>query len=254
MGFHTEKIKLIQAARRLLEEEKAIFASEEDCSYFREIFRRNLTQPSPIAPPRPAPQAPSAALSSRQKPAPEPSAPIAPPPLAEPKRAAATPQQQQKNERFDDVRSILAKVAPRWTILDQIPSDEEARFLAQRWQTNRQIAPFMIFFLNENPAEIKLLQNIAKALGEAHVSAAQQFEQAHQWPSLLAAKELKLIMISGAALKQLPNLLTCYRKTSAGQFLLKTPLLLLPEVSSFFQNPLLKRSLWDTLKKYAPHS
>lgn len=263
MSIESEAIELIRMVRQLLKEEGPIFASPADCAYFRQFFRapsltpkianseenKSITQVatqqtlSPFPPPpKEVPPLEKKTTSSLPQ--------ILSPEIAPPKKGFAS---QPKSDRFEEVRSILAKIAPQWPILDEIPNDQEAKLLAERWKTNDQLAPLMIFYLNETPLEVQFLKNFTKALPNAHLAAAQQFEQTLQWPSLLASQELKLVLISASTLKTLPNLLKCYRKTSAGEFLLKVPLLLLPEVSSYLENPLSKRTLWEVMKKMYLH-
>jgi hypothetical protein len=267
----SETLSLIRAAKDLLHEEKSILASDEDCSYFRSLYRssreavsirkpaaltlqpsideptsRPLSQtaliPPPFQPPEPAPVKNSPALL------PDP-VPIEPalfeqPPVREPFG---------RDAGFAEIQKILSKIAPQLAYLPNIPSDEKARQIAEQWKTRNQSAPISLLFFHELPSQQKFLTNLAIALdttfGSARLISAEGIEKDKQWEPFLSVAELKLVIICDYALWQLPSLLQYYREipNQTDRFLLNKPLMLLPDLTLYLKDPQLKRSLWKAL-------
>jgi len=151
------------------------------------------------------------------------------------------------------IRNLLAVVAPELAIIDEIPSDATAQKIAQRWKTKNQTAPISILLLHEPPEQKALLEQITKAIdiyfGPAKIVHAEGIEKDKQWEAFLSVAELKMIIVCDYTLWQLNGLMQFYKETPAQgmRMLGNTPLFLLPDLSLYLKDPLLKRSLWKAL-------
>lgn len=232
---------LISTLRDLLAEEPILLASQEDADYFRSQWtqpKANLTlkaQPPPLPQPLPKIPPPKAASS--------------PPPIAEKPSPLSSP----APLSFSPLRALFAKIAPEIPILEEIPSDAPARKIANRWKTKNQTAPISILSFGEPKPQKALLEEIAKALdvffGPARIIPAEPIEKEMQWEVFLSVNGLKLIIACDFALWQLRSLLPFYRENPADgtRTLKNVPLFLLPDLSLYFKDPLLKRLLWKAL-------
>jgi hypothetical protein len=234
-------LKLIEDTKAYLEQLKdPIFASEEDCAYFRKLFKKPLPPPAPVIkpvfvpppvlvkPPEPAP-APKPVIVE------EPAAPIKP------------------REFTSEWSHVLRKTAPELAQLKNVPSDAIAKKINTRWKTKNQTAPITVLYLQEIPEQKALLEEITKALdiyfGPAKLVYAESIEKEKQWEALLTMPDLRLIICCDFTLWQLSGLMKFYKEIPASnnRQLGDKPLFLLPDLSLYLKDPLLKRSLWKAL-------
>lgn len=222
------------------------------------------TQPTPLPTPPsplPAPAAPKKAEAPPQhtptppKPAPQ----KAPEPIPPPQKTEATPRSfftlepmtQAVESDLTDIQTILAERFPKQTILKEVPSDTESNLLKKEHTTE---AAILLSFL-ESPEHLTFLTNIAKAiesrLAPAAVVAANDYEQDDRWHTLLQSPALRAIIISSANLQALPKLMKHYREDTTQKkfFLGQVPLVVLSDISLYFQEPTRKRALWDEITK-----
>lgn len=154
---------------------------------------------------------------------------------------------------FSSIRKLMQKIDPNFPILDQIPNDQIAKKIANRWKTKNQAAPFSILSAFETKEQRRFLESIAVALdiyfSPSKLIDAEKIEKENQWESFLSTQGLEMILISDAALWQLPHLKAFYKEnpSQGTRFLQKVPLFLLPDISLYFKDPRLKRSLWNSL-------
>ena len=148
---------------------------------------------------------------------------------------------------------LFGKIAPQLPLLWDIPSDAFARQHAQRWKTRNQAAKFSLLLFQEPDSQKELLKNLTQAIetvfGGARIVNAEGIEKEKQWEAFLSSPDLRLAILCDYSLWQMPNLLQFYRElpTRTERFLLNTPLFLLPDLSLYLKDPLLKRSLWKAL-------
>lgn len=215
-----------------------VLASPEDADYFRKNFKKPepvvVKQPEPkpiiIAPPPPPPKPPPApVVVVKAEPLPKPSV------------------------NFSQVRNVLSVVAPELAILDEIPNDEIAKKLSERWKTKNQSAPISILTYQEPAEQRTLLEEIAKAIdiyfGPAKIVNAEKIEKDKQWGAFLSVEGLKMVISCDYTLWQLGALMHYYKETPAqgSRLLGNVPLFLLPDLSLYLKDALLKRSLWKAL-------
>ena len=175
-------------------------------------------------------------------------------PAPEPKSEAPIPKPRDPSARpYSQFRSILEKIAPELAILDSIPDDATAKQIASRWKTKNQSAPISILSSGELPQHKALLSEIATALdvyfGPARLIEADPIEKEKQWKTFLSVGSLKMIVICDSTLWQLHQLRQFYKETPATgvRMLGDVPIFLLPDLSLYLKDPLLKRSLWKAL-------
>lgn len=139
-------------------------------------------------------------------------------------------------------KNLLKQLAPQIKVIEEIP-------LEKRASVNNLMEPFEEFtFLsfNEPEEERLLLENIAQALRKigkpAAVVKGSRLEREDLWPTLIHNPQVKIIL-SPPVISNWPRLYQYYQEHSLGG----KPLILLEPLSSYFNNPALKRSLWQKL-------
>lgn len=251
-----ELLSLIRDTLSYLKDEAhpPLFASPEDADYFRKLAKARTPERAPLPP------MPEIVLPKREQPkaAPEiakvyPEAAKAPPP--EPAKQtfvpAALPETAPAD--FHSLRALFAKIAPGFPLIDEIPCDEIAKKIAARWKTKNQTAPISILSYQEPPAQKALLEQLAKAIdvvfGPARLVQAESIEKDKQWEAFLSVPDLKWVIACDYSLWQLGGLMHFYKENpaQATRELGKVPLFLLPDLSLYLKDPLLKRSLWKAL-------
>lgn len=271
MNLHKEYLELVQGTLCLLEEHSCVFASSENADFFRQIIKKKQeiseSSLSSISPKN---------ILLYQKPlnhskplqTPE-FVPTEKPPVSPPiqKPLTSTNSLEPKSQRveewgkidsttypsFASLFTLIAKVAPEWALLKNIPDDDIAKKIANRWKTKNQSAPITILQFGEPELHQKFLQEISKSLdvyfGPAKLVQAETIEKEKQWEAFLSSDGLKLILICDYTLWQLNGLMQFYKEVPAQgtRMLGKIPLFLLPDLSLYLKDPLLKRSLWKAL-------
>lgn len=263
-SIHSEVRELIQAVLDHLEEHKgnSLLVSPDDCEEFRRWAQTG--KPLKAAPPAPIVKIPEPKKvelthhlpkivpeAQKLEPTPEPIKTTTPP-----VRTAPAPAEEKIpliEDSFSDLRKIWGKINPNAPLLDELPSDEIAKKLAVRWKTKNTVAAISILSYHEPPAQKALLEQIAKAINTllepAQIVQAEPIEKEKQWEVFLAAEPLKLTIACDYTLWQLGGLMQHYREnpTQKTRKLGSVPVFLLPDLSLYLKDPLLKRSLWKAL-------
>jgi hypothetical protein len=263
-------LEVVRAAAALLPEiGDAVIASAEDAAFFRSRYRKKtpiVARPTPILlepPPTPAPppqESPPARPILKPAASPPPPVSAAPespppsiprvsekqiPPPALPKETSLLPSKA--------LKTLIQRLAPHLLLFDEVPSDAVAKKISTRWKTKNQVARITLLSYGEIAEQRQFLEQIATALdvvfGPARLIAAEPIEKENQWDALLSATELEWIVCCDFALWQLQRLMTYYKETPAQQLrtLKDKPVFLLPDLSLYLKDPLLKRSLWRGL-------
>lgn len=233
----------------LKEQGPYVLASPEDANYFRKIKykipkKEEKKSESPLLS-KPVIQQeeplPSTKPVSKEQEVPLPPKPMAIQPIIRP------------SSDFAGVRQVLSVVAPELTILNEIPTDAIAKKISERWKTKNQSAPISILVYQEPPEQRILLDQVARALdvyfGPAKIVQAEGIEKEKQWGTFLSVADLKMVIVCDYTLWQLNGLMQFYKETPAQgmRVLGNTPLFLLPDLSLYLKDALLKRSLWKAL-------
>ena len=265
-----QALTLVQDLKSYLQEEKnPIFADSFELDYFRSYILKkkkeaflNRNTPSEVKP----------------SPPPEPEKKIATPPLSPPtvqipiqekkdlKIAPSNPIDLPKLPKISSStiqlhtvsfhwKSVLGKMAPKIAILDEIPHDHLAKKIKNQWKTKNQTAPISILYYQEIPEHKELLDQITIALdvyfGPAKQVSAQAIEKEKQWEAFLSVPELKIVICCDYTLWQLSSLMQFYKETPhlKKRQLGEKSLFLLPDLSLYLKDPLLKRSLWKAFNQ-----
>lgn len=239
---------LNQILERLKEEGPYVLASPEDADFFRkqkQPVKNQEIKKEPVAPaviPKPAPV--------------KEVMPSEPLPREAPTSAFRIPTSEFPSKPSHDlasVRNVLSVVAPELAIINEIPNDAIAKKIAERWKTKNQSAPISILLFQEPAEQRALLEQIAKAIdvcfGPAKIVNAETIEKEKQWEAFLSVSDLKMVIVCDYTLWQLNGLMQFYKETPAQgtRMLGNIPLFLLPDLSLYLKDPLLKRSLWKAL-------
>jgi hypothetical protein len=176
-----------------------------------------------------------------------------PPPVKPPEkketRFALDPPTPPPTSSKENFCKLMQKIDPHLTLHDTIPDDQRAKRVNKSWQLKGSIPDIPILFKGEVEHRI-LLQNIAKAI-EIHFAPSRiiDIEKVEKWDAFLQPPHLKLIIVPDSVLWSAKALLPFYKEKPQERkhFLGNTPLLLLPDLSLYFKDPSLKRSLWNVI-------
>jgi hypothetical protein len=184
---------------------------------------------------------------------PEPTSPLPPPPV---KKEAASPISLHpplppSSSGSSRIEKILKGIDPTLPLYSCPPSDEKAKRIKGSWKEKSLIPEIPILF--HGPYFRPFLHNLAKAISlyfsPSKVVDLTLFEKEKKWEIFLASPQLKFILCPDALLFSSSQLLTFYRENPGQQtrFLGDIPLLLLPDLSFYYKDPYLKRSLWNVI-------
>jgi len=147
--------------------------------------------------------------------------------------------------------SLLKTISPDLYIHETPIPDEKARRVKNAWSEKSRVPDIPILFQGSNYRPF--LDNLAKAISlcfaPSRVMDLATFEQEKKWDIFLESPQLKFILCPDHLIFSSKELLPFY-KENPGQktrFLGKIPLLLLPDLSLYFKDPYLKRSLWNVI-------
>lgn len=248
--------QLNQLLLHLKETGSHVLASPKDADFYRSAFKKpkekqpeKISQPVTVLPPIPQAK-PKETLAPLPKPLEEEPKPVKAPQKSLPKKAPSD---------FVGLRNIISTVAPELNLIDEIPSDEIALKISERWKTKNQSAPISILTYQEQPEQRAFLEQITQAInvyfGPAKIVHAEKIENDKQWGAFLSVDDLKMIVVCDYTLWQLSHLLEHYKEVpqTRTRVLGKVPLFLLPDLSLYLKDPGLKRSLWNALKEKCQH-
>jgi hypothetical protein len=157
---------------------------------------------------------------------------------------------------FNDIRQLIIERFPSQKILDQIPSDKEAKKNETARSKEMTVPEVLILSFTEIPKEVAFLQNIAKAIQDrlmktVQIIIASKLEQEGSWSRILGSKTLRLIIACDHGLPTVPGLMQHYREAPrhAKYYAGKVPLCLMSDISLYLNEPQLKPPLWKTIQE-----
>ena len=159
----------------------------------------------------------------------------------------------QSDDPVQDLKVLLSKIAPQYRITPTVLDDSLGKRKANEWKYKTQAAPITIFIFRQRPEERKLLENIARAtetyFAPTRLISAEEIEKQQRWDAFFSSDELKWIITCDDRICQLKSLMTLYKElpSSSEAFLNDVPLFILPDLSLYLKNPILKRSLWKAI-------
>lgn len=157
------------------------------------------------------------------------------------------------SENSEEIKSSFLKIDPHFKWIEKIPDDLVAKKIQQRWKTKNQIQDITILAFDKDLNKLKFLQNLKKAISftffPCTVIFAPPLEKENKWKDLLSSSGLKLLIASDHEIWNFKNLMCFYKENPhlSQRFLNDIPLFLLPDLTLYFKQPLLKRSLWRAL-------
>lgn len=156
---------------------------------------------------------------------------------------------------FQHFKDLMQLVNPRIKILDDTLNDSRAKEIASSWKLKSKVGKITLLAFGENPKEIFFLKELAKALHllfqPTKIINAATLEKENKWDDYLSQPYLKLLLITDVNLWKLKNLVQHYHEnpTTNETFLKEVPLMLLPQISLYLKEPLMKKTLYENLKK-----
>lgn len=134
---------------------------------------------------------------------------------------------------------------------ERVPSDQKAQRLKEAWKEkhNTPEVPILI----QGSFYKTFLQNLAKAIETeffpCRLVEIDHLEKEKKWDLFLKSPQLKLIIAPDQLIFGNKELLPFYKEhpQQGVRFLGNTPLLLIPDLSLYFKDPYLKRSLWNVI-------
>lgn len=183
---------------------------------------------------------------------------IAPTPSKEIKEVKPTiflqlekPKTQEKN--LEKVKKALLLEGVK--ILEDIPDDKKAKKLSSYWKIKKDVANIVVLHTKESPKNLIFLKNLTFAIDKyfkkAKLLSIIELEKNNTWDQFLSQDELKLILICDHSIWSFKTLMKHYREIPIKReyFLDKVPLFMLPDISIYLKEPLLKRVLWSSILK-----
>ncbi|QVL58274.1 MAG: hypothetical protein KFB93_04115 [Simkaniaceae bacterium] len=185
---------------------------------------------------------------------PPPVKPIAPPPSPKPKALNAKVfielelPKATAPEPTEGIRKILKEIDPDLYIHESIPSDYKAKRIKEAWKEKRSTPAIPILF--QGTQYRSFIMRIAKAIDTVYGSCRLvDMTPRKKWDLFLESENLKLIIAPDAFVFGSKELLPFYQETPQQKTrkLGNIPLLLLPDLSLYYKDPYLKRSLWNVI-------
>lgn len=219
----------------------------------QKVPEKNETQTAPLVAQKPLTATPE--QPKTEKP-PKVDAPVEKKPQKislKPKRTELQSSARLSQDFFVYLEKLMPGLLPEIPLSSTKPDDTIARKIAHRWQYEMQAAEISILSSTKNAEEKAFLANLAEAISitfaPCRVIDSVRLEQAEEWSSFLSASQLQLILANDHEIWRLKNLMTHYKENPSQRkaFLGKIPLFMLPDLSLYFKDPQLKRSLWKAL-------
>jgi len=188
----------------------------------------------------------------------QPKPPLKKEPEPQKKPVQAKPKASFKLEHIEKVtinQSLVAKkhllqLDPKLPLVDLIPDDTKAKERQKRGVCLYQVA---ILVFENNPKKLLFLKNVERVLTQKHFPAklynALSIEKENGWESFLSSKSLKLIICSDHEIFHAKNLMKLYKEipSQSKRQIQEIDLFLLPDISLYFKQPILKRALYKAL-------
>ena len=145
---------------------------------------------------------------------------------------------------------FLQKFSPT-SFISTPPDDALAKRIKTKWERSSSLPQIVILKFSQEYQN--LLENLATAidlqLKSSRVIHAKDWANEQEVEDILSSGQIELIISSDHLLTQ-PNSIKAFYKelpVEKKRFLGKVPLLLLPDLSLYYSDPMLKRSLWNLI-------
>lgn len=222
---------------------------EDTMTYLKRGVPESITPP-PKREKIPPPQPPSPPPKKVEKPPVKPEPPSPPP--KEKKVAPSTfqlePPSLPPQEPTETLRKLLVSIDPELFLHDTPPSDALAKRIKEAWKEKRDTPTIPILF--QGRSHRPFVMNIAKAIDLTFATCRIiEVEPGKKWDLFLESPNLKFILAPDHLIFGTKELLPFYKEhpQEKKRYLGNIPLLLLPDLSLYYKDPYLKRSLWNVI-------
>lgn len=153
----------------------------------------------------------------------------------------------------NSLKETIQQIAPHIRLLEDLPCDAEAKMLASEWKEQEFIHEITLLSFTDNEKERLFLNHLTIAINSclkpARMIDGRRLEKENKWNLLLDNSKLRYVIAPPVVFSSFPSLMTFYKELPATEerLLGDKPLFLLSPITSYFQNPSLKISLWQTL-------
>ena len=151
-------------------------------------------------------------------------------------------------ESLESLRKLLQEIHPDLFLHTSPPNDIKAKRIKNAWKEKRDTPMIPILF--QGASYSPFIRNIAKAIDTCFGTCRLiEIDTRKKWDLFLESPQLKLIIAPDHLIFESKDLLPFYRENpqEKTRYLGNIPLLLLPDLSLYFKDPYLKRSLWNVI-------
>lgn len=159
-------------------------------------------------------------------------------------------------DTLSDISTLFHSSFPHIFVHTDIPSDRKAIAIKTGWKIKSRLIDVPIFSTQEMTPFLPLLHNIAKAISASFAPSKvihiDTVEKKDVWDTLLDSHYIKLILCPDVILWSSKALMKHYKQQplKTVQKLGDIDLILLPELSLYLKDPMLKQALWNMLSQY----
>lgn len=205
-----------------------------------------------LPPPSPKPQPKT---ESKPPPPPKPVIETAPPPVSDQEKKEVKKDfielempKSSPPQPTEEIRKILKEIDPNLYYHETVPNDYKAKRIKEAWKEKRSTPAIPILFQGRQFRNF--VGAVAKAIDTVYGSCRLvEMTPQKKWDLFLESENLKLILAPDTLIFGNKELLPFYQEIPGQKkrTLGTIPLLLLPDLSLYYKDPYLKRSLWNVI-------
>jgi len=158
-----------------------------------------------------------------------------------------------KFEQFESIKKLINAIDPHFALTKEILDDSKAKKVASKWKYKLNAYPVVILTSLKEGDELEFLKSLAKAIEvyffETKVVLIDTIEKDNQWEEFLKSENIRLLISVDDQIWGFKNLMSYFKEipNKSLKTLMDKPLFLIPNIKLYFQNFLLKKSLWKAL-------
>ncbi len=158
-----------------------------------------------------------------------------------------------KFEHFENIKKFITEIDPNFALTKEILNDTKAKKIATKWKYKLNAYPIVILTSLKGGDELEFLKSLAKAIEiyflETKIVLIDSIEKDNQWEEFLKSENIRLLIAADDQIWGFKNLMTHFKEipNKSLKTLMDKPLFLIPNLNLYFQNFLLKKSLWKAI-------
>jgi len=158
-----------------------------------------------------------------------------------------------KFEHFENIKKLITEIDPNFALKKEILNDHKAKKIANKWKYKLNAYPIVILTSLKDGDELEFLKSLAKAVEiyffETKIVLIDAIEKENQWEEFLKSENIRLLIAADDQIWGFKNLMTHFKEipNKSLKTLMDKPLFLIPNIKLYFQNFLLKKSLWKAI-------